>query len=378
MGGQVRRTSTPRQKRLVVKVGSGLLRDPLGGLREEVVAHIVRQLYTLRTQGHEVLLVSSGAIALGIQVLGQQGIPKAITHQQAAAAIGQSHLIRAYEDLFGAFGQKVAQVLLTHEDLHARRRYLNARNTLLVLLQYGVIPIINENDTVSVAEIRFGDNDTLAAMVCNLVDAHLLIILTSLDGLYSADPTVHPDATLIPVVKTIDAEIEALASSTTHDTGRGGMASKIRAAKTAGSSGIHTHIANGFSPDSLLRIIAGEAIGTHILPPATVRLPSRKRWIGYARRAQGEIRVDDGARRALITQGRSLLPSGILEVAGTFQFGDAVYCVDMKAQRFAKGLVNYSADELQHIKGCHTSHIEAVLGYKTCDEVIHRDNLVLL
>lgn len=371
-------TSPPRRKRLVVKVGSGLLRAPQGGLREEVVSHLVQQLSTLRQQGHEIALVSSGAIALGIQLLGLQGMPQAITQQQAAAAIGQSQLIWTYERLFGAFGQKTAQILLTHDDLRHRMRYLNARNTLLMLLQYGVIPIINENDTVSVAELRFGDNDSLAAMVCSLIGAEVLIILTSLDGLYTGDPTQHPEATLIPVVEHLDARIEAFAASTTHATGRGGMASKMRAAKIAGASGIHTYIANGLAPDTLLRLLAGEAVGTHIYPPAIVPLPSRKQWIAYTLKARGEICVDDGARRALTTQGRSLLPSGIVAVSGTFDFGDAVYCVDTTTQRFAQGLVNYGAKELRAIRGRHTSCIETILGYKTCDEVIHRDNLVLL
>lgn len=365
-------------QRLVVKVGSGLLRDPHGGLREDVVTHLVEQLYALRKQGHDVILVSSGAIALGIQVLGQYGIPKAIAHQQAAAAIGQSRLIRTYEDHFGAYGQKVAQVLLTHEDLRARHRYLNACNTLSVLLQYDVIPIINENDTVSAEEIRFGDNDTLSAMVANLVNADMLIILTSLDGLYTADPHLDPGATLLSEVAVVDSHIEALAGSTTHQTGRGGMATKIRAAKIAGANGTHTYIANGFLPDTLLRILAGEAVGTHLHPATTTRLPSRKRWIGYTLRAKGEIHVDTGAHRALATQGKSLLPSGIVAIMGTFQFGDPVFCVDTAQRRFAQGLVNYSAAELQAIKGCQTSHIEEILGYKTCDEVIHRDNLVLL
>jgi glutamate 5-kinase len=215
-------------------------------------------------------------------------------------------------------------------------------------------------------------------MVCNLVDADLLVILTHLDGLYSGDPRVQPDATLLPVVEKIDAHIEALAGSTTHDTGRGGMASKIRAAKIAGASSIHTYIANGLHPDVVLHIVAGEPVGTHIYPPGTARLPSRKRWIGYALKAKGDIVVDDGAKRALTTQGKSLLPSGIVRVSGNFRFGDAVYCVDSAAQRFAQGLVNYSATELQAISGRHTSTIETILGYKECDEVIHRDNLVLL
>jgi glutamate 5-kinase len=361
----------------VVKVGSALLRDPQGGLRESVVEHLVQQLAVLRRRGHEVLLVSSGAVALGIQVLGKQGIPRTIVYQQAAAAIGQSHLIWTYERLFGAFQQKVAQILLTHEDLRSRTRYLNARNTLLTLLQYGIIPIINENDTVSVEEIRFGDNDTLSAMVCNLVDADMLIILTHLDGLYTADPHLQPEATLIPEVHKIDARIEAWASSDTHSTGRGGMASKIRAAKVAGANGIHTHIANGFRPEVVLRIVSGEPIGTHFYPPASARLPSRKRWIGYALKTRGEIVVNDGAKFALTTQGKSLLPAGVVQVSGDFRFGDPVACVDSAARHFAQGLVNYSATELQAISGRQTSHIETILGYKGADEVIHRDNLVI-
>lgn len=367
-----------QKKRLVVKVGSALLRHPQGGVREPEVAHIVEQLSTLRRQGHDIILVSSGAIALGIQVLGEQGIPKTIMHQQAAAAIGQSRLIWTYERLFGVFGQKVAQILLTHEDLRVRTRYLNARNTLQTLLQYDIIPIINENDTVSVAEIRFGDNDTLSAMVCNLVDAELLVILTHIDGLYTADPRLHPEATLISVVEKIDSRIEALAGKTTHRTGRGGMFSKIQAAKMAGTSGIHTHIVNGLQPNALLDVVAGVAVGTHVHSSVTAKLSSRKRWIGYALKARGEIVVDEGAKRALTTQGKSLLPSGVIDVSGSFRFGDAVYCVDATSHRFAQGLVNYSAAELKTIRGQHTSTIETMLGYKASDEVIHRDNLVLL
>jgi glutamate 5-kinase len=366
------------RRRLLVKVGSGLLRSSAGGLREEVVAHLVGQLATLRKQGHEILLVSSGAIALGSQALGRQRIPHLIAYQQAAAAVGQSRLIQTYERLFSALGQQVAQILLTHDDLRDRGRYLNARNTLLTLLRFHIIPIINENDTVSVNEIRFGDNDTLAAMVCNLVDADRLIILTDLDGLYTADPRLDPEAAFIPVVEKIDASIEALAGKTTHHTGRGGMYSKIQAAKVAGASGIHTYIANGLYEDTVLRLIAGDQVGTHIYPAAEARLSSRKRWIGFALRAKGHLVVDDGAKRALTTRGKSLLPSGLIEVAGNFRFGDPVYCVDTNAHRFAQGLVNYGATELQAIRGQHTSRIATILGYKEYDEVIHRDNLVLL
>lgn len=373
----MKRSALPQQ-RLVVKVGSGLLRATHGGLREDVVRHLVQQLSTLRRQGYDVLLVSSGAIALGIQSLGQPRMPRTMGYQQAAAAIGQSQLIWTYERLFNAAGQKVAQILLTHEDIRHRSRYLNARHTLLTLLHYGIIPVINENDTVSVAEIRFGDNDTLSAMVCNLIDADLLIILTDLDGLYTADPRLHVDATLIPQVEKIDSRIEAMAGTSTHRTGRGGMKSKIQAAKVACASGIHTYIANGLHPDTVLRILAGENVGTHILAPPSARLSSRKRWIGYALKAKGEIVVDEGAKQALTTGGRSLLPSGIIDVSGHFRFGDAVSCVDAKAQHFAQGLVNYDTTELLAIKGQHTSQIAEILGYKAYDEVIHRDNLVLL
>ncbi len=367
---------TPPQ-RLVVKIGSALLRNPQGGLREAFVADIARQLSVLRQHGHEILLVSSGAIALGIQTLGHNGIPKTIAQQQAAAAIGQSQLIWTYERVFSTFGQRVAQVLLTHEDLRARSRYLNAHNTLRTLLQYGVIPIINENDTVSVAEIRFGDNDQLSAMVCNLMDADRLLILTDIDGLYTADPRVNPHAELITVVEKIDARIEALAGRTTHHTGRGGMYSKIQAAKMAGASGIHTYIANGMHPDVLLHLLDGTAAGTHLHPPTTAKLPSRKRWIGFALKTKGAIVVDDGAKRALTQRGRSLLPSGILAVSGNFRFGDAVSCVDTASSCFAQGLVNYGTKDLQAIMGHHTSRIEHILGHKEYDEVIHRDNLVL-
>jgi glutamate 5-kinase len=365
-------------QRLVVKIGSGLIRDSAGDLRQEAIHHLVHQVATLRQQDVDVVIVSSGAVALGLPTLIQPQGPKAIAHQQAAAAIGQSRLIWIYEHLFRAFGQQVAQILLTHDDMRARVRYLNARNTILTLLRYSVIPIINENDTVAVDEIRFGDNDQLSAMVCNLVDANTLIILTDIDGLYSMDPRLHPEAELIPVVERLNARIEALAGHTTHRTGRGGMYSKIQAAKTAGANGIHTYIANGLKPNTLLRLSAGETVGTHIYPSPLGKLSSRKRWIGFALKAKGSIIVDDGAKRALTVSGKSLLPSGIINVSGTFRFGDAVDCMDATTTRFAQGLVNFSSQELRAIIGHHTSQIEEILGQKTYDEVIHRDNLVLL
>lgn len=332
-------------QRLVVKIGSGLVRSPEGVFREDTVRQYAQQLATLRKQGVEIILVSSGAIALGMPVLQQERMPRKIALQQAAAAIGQSHLIWNYERLFGMFDQQVAQILLTHADLRNRGRYLNARNTLQTLLAHGIIPIINENDTVSVDEIRFGDNDSLSAMVCNLVDADTLVILTDIDGLYSADPCLDPDAALIPEVEKLNSRIEALAGRTTHHTGRGGMHSKIQAAKIAGASGIHTYIANGLKPGIILQVLSGEALCTHIHPSTNGKLPSRKRWIGYALKAKGTIVVDEGAKRALTVKGKSLLPSGIVEVSGTFRFGDAVDCMDASATRFAQGLVNYSSQE---------------------------------
>ena len=372
------RASQRPVQRLVVKIGSGLIRAPEGRLNEDAVRQYAQQLATLRKQGVEVILVSSGAIALGMPVLQQQRMPRTIALQQAAAAIGQSHLIWNYERLFGMFDQQVAQILLTHADLRNRGRYLNARNTLQTLIAHGVIPIINENDTVAVDEIRFGDNDSLSAMVCNLIDADTLVILTDIDGLYSADPRLDPNAALIPEVKHLDKNIEALAGRTTHATGRGGMYSKIQAAKIAGASGIHTYIANGLKPGIIRNVLSGEALCTHIYPSAAGRLPSRKRWIGYALKAKGTIIVDEGAKDALTVKGRSLLPSGIIDISGTFRFGDAVYCTDSSETRFAQGLVNYSSQELRAIIGQHTSRIETILGQKAYNEVIHRDNLVLL
>ena len=365
-------------KRIVVKIGSVLLVDTdNGALYREWLESLADDVASWTGRGREIVIVSSGAIALGRRYLKFKTGDLALEQKQAAAAAGMVRLAHAYQEALGRHDLTVAQILLTLDDSEDRRRYLNARNTLLVLLEYGVVPVINENDTVSVDEIRFGDNDVLAAMVCNLVDADRLIILTSVDGLYTADPSLNPDARLIPRVEDIDS-IAAMASSATHSTGKGGMATKVRAARMAGAAGILTHIVNGFEPDSVLRVLAGEVVGTRIVPPETPRLSSRKRWIGYALKARGEICVDEGAKRALTTQGRSLLPSGIVGISGSFSFGDAVYCVDANAHRFAQGLVNYSATELREIRGQHTSRIESILGAKAYDEVIHRDNLVLL
>ena len=322
-------------------------------------------------------MVSSGAIAAGLKELNLPEVPKSIPHRQAAAAIGQSYLIWVYEKFFSQRNQKVAQILLTHDDLSNRRRYLNARNTLFTLLRYRVIPIINENDTVAVEEIQFGDNDNLSALVTNMVEADLLLILSDVDGFYTADPRSDPQTTLLLQVDKITSAIEAMAQPSQSPTGRGGMITKIQAAKKAGVSGAMTIIANGKLPGVILGVLAGEEIGTLFLPQKD-RLASRKHWIAYTLKPKGEVVVDDGAREALIRNGKSLLPKGIVEIRGKFAPGDAVTCLDVKEKEFARGIVNYSSEELKAIKGCYSKEIEEILGYKFYDEVIHRDNLVLL
>jgi glutamate 5-kinase len=346
------------------------------GLDFEVIHDLARQLSELALADRQVLIVSSGAVAAGLKELKLRDVHKTITHKQAAAAVGQSHLIWAYERAFSQFHRRVAQVLLTHEDLRQRARYLNARNTLLMLIRLGVIPIINENDTVSVEEIKFGDNDTLSAMVADLVQADLLLILTDLDGLYSADPRVNADAELIAEVRRITPAIEAMGGAPHDPIGRGGMSTKIQAAKKLAASGVPTLIANGMRPGIVESLLAGESVGTLFYPePRVVR--GRKRWILTTLHPRGVLWVDEGAREAIVAKGKSLLPSGISRVEGEFAFGDLVRCCDAAGTEFARGLVNYPGYDVQLIKGLHTSKIERVLGHKYSDEVIHRDNLVI-
>ncbi|MBI1987092.1 MAG: glutamate 5-kinase [Nitrospinae bacterium] len=363
-------------RRVVVKVGSGVLTTAGQGLNLSIIEGLVEQMAALQASRVELLLVSSGAVASGLQRLDLKEVPKSIPQKQAAAAIGQSHLIWIYEKLFGQRGQKVAQILLTHEDLANRARYLNARNTLLTLLHYRVIPIINENDTVAVEEIKFGDNDTLSALVATMMEADLLIILSDVDGLFDGDPRGNIQARLIPTVAGITAEIEAMAGKSRSRTGIGGMVTKLQAAKKAGALGIMTVIANGKTPLVLSRILEGEQVGTLFLPQKD-RLASRKHWIAYTLKPHGQLVVDDGARRALMANGKSLLPKGVVEVRGRFGPGDAVVCYDFQGREFARGLTNYGSRELQAIKGHHTAEIEDILGYRYFDEVIHRDDLVL-
>ena len=371
----MRKTIFSPIKRIVIKVGSGVISDDQG-LDLPMIESVAAGICELRRRGYEVVLVSSGAVAAGKGDLGIIGRPRTIPLKQAAAAIGQSRLMRAYKDCLRPAGCKVAQVLLTRDDLANRRRYLNARNTLMTLLEHHILPVINENDTVVVNEIRFGDNDNLSAMVTSLVEAGLLIILSDVDGLYDRDPRQHPDAQLIPVVERFTAEIETMAGDSGSALGTGGMATKIKAAKKAVLCGVGTVIVNGRLPNILPRLFDGEELGTFFLP-ANDRMAARKHWIAFTKKPRGKLFVDDGAKLALTEMGRSLLPSGINGVEGGFDRGDAVRLCDQGGNEFAKGVINYSLSELLRIMGKKTSEIEKNLGYKYGDEVIHRDNLVL-
>ena len=376
--GQLReRLRTRNIKRIVIKIGSSVLALPQCGLNTATIESISSQIASLRSQGLEILLVSSGAIASGVLKLGLKEPPRTLPLKQAVAAAGQSHLIRTYEKFFEVYSTHVAQILLTHEDLRDRKRYLNARTTLLTLLQLGALPIINENDTVAVDEIRFGDNDTLSAQVASLMDADLLLILTDTDGLYDKDPGAGGNPHLIPSVAEVTVEVEKRAGARPGALGTGGMLTKIRAAKAMSQAGGFTVIANGREEAIITRILSGEVLGTLFLPTEKP-LRSRKHWILHTLRPRGEITVDDGAKEALVRYGKSLLPSGILDVRGNFAFGDAVSCLGQDLREFARGLVNYSARDLVKIKGARTDTIESILGRKDYDEVIHRDDLVLL
>jgi glutamate 5-kinase len=363
-------------KRIVVKIGSRVLTSKGEGLDFEVISDLVEQISNLAQAGKEVFVVSSGAVAAGIKELKLKDLPRTIPQKQAVAAVGQSHLIWAYERAFKQHQQRVAQVLLTHEDLRQRARYLNARNTLLTLIRLATIPIINENDTVSVEEIKLGDNDSLSAMVADLVQADLLLILTDIEGLYTADPRVDPTAAFIAEIPRITPVVEAMGGMAHHAVARGGMLTKLQAAKKLAASGIPTIIANGFRPGIVAALLAGEPAGTLVHPERRL-WRGRKRWIVTTLRPRGALLVDDGAKAAIVSKGRSLLPSGIVGVEGEFEFGDLVRCCDPSGSEFARGLVNYPGRDVRLIKGLHTSKIEGRLGHKYCDEVIHRDNLVV-
>jgi glutamate 5-kinase len=372
-----RRTDFCRSKRIVVKIGSSLLTDPGRGLNQQAIAEWVRQIAALREQGVEVLLVSSGSVAEGMRRLGWSDRPQALYELQAAASVGQMGLIQAYETRFQHHGLHTAQVLLTHEDLSDRRRYLNARSTLLTLLGYGVIPVINENDVVATEEIQFGDNDTLASLVANLVEADLVIILTDQSGLYNRDPTVYADATLIDQIEISDSRLKRMAGVSRSGLGRGGMMTKVAAAAVAARSGAATVIASGRDQDVLNRVIAGESVGTFLIPDSEP-LVARKRWLAGQLQVKGRIVLDSGAVDVLRNFGKSLLPVGVLSVAGRFFRGDLVACLSESGEEVVRGLANYGADETDKIKGRPSGEIERLLGYVDEPELIHRDNMVLL
>ncbi|MDD5250947.1 MAG: glutamate 5-kinase [Rhodocyclaceae bacterium] len=370
------RARIAQSKRLVVKVGSALVTNNGAGLAHEFIADCAQQIAALREDGREVLLVSSGAIAAGMQRLGWKARPQAMHDLQAAAAVGQMGLAQAYETTFIRHGLKAAQILLTHEDLADRTRYLNARNTLHALLGYGVVPIINENDTVVTDEIKFGDNDTLGALVANLVEADALIILTDQSGLYTADPRQDSSATLIGEGRADDRQYEAMAGGAGSGISKGGMITKVRAAQRAARSGAHTLIVSGREPQALRRAARGDVIGT-LLYATESPLAARKQWLADHLQLAGSLVLDAGAVKAL-QGGRSLLPVGVVAVEGDFERGAAVACRTPDGKEIARGLANYSSSEARRISRHATHEIAALLGYADEEELIHRDNLVLL
>lgn len=376
-GPELRKDLLSRAKRIVIKVGSSVLTGGTDLLQRRVFNNMASGITRLLKGGREVVLVSSGAIAAGKASLHCVERPTSIPEKQASAAIGQVRLMAQYESCFRRYQQQIAQVLLTSDDLSDRKKFLNARNTLFTLLHCGIIPIINENDSVVVDEIRFGDNDVLSALVTNLIDADLLLILTDREGLYEKDPEEYRDARLIKLVEEVGSRIKECARGAASRLGTGGMQSKVNAAQKASLFGIPTIIVNGTKSRIISRVFAGEDAGTLFLPRRS-SLSSRKHWIAFNLRTKGSLVVDDGARRAIVEKGKSLLASGLLSVAGSFAFGDAVSCVDKNGVEFARGLVNYTAGEADKIKGLQSSGIERVLGYKDYDEVIHRDDLVVL
>jgi glutamate 5-kinase len=362
-------------RRVVVKVGSNVLTED-NGLNLKTIRSISRQICKLIDSGLEVILVSSGAMASGVKKIGLAGRPDELPKRQAVAAIGQAGLMMEYEKTFGRYHRKVAQILLTSEDLSNRKRYLNARNTIYTLLSWKVVPIINENDTVWVEEIKLGDNDNLAAMITLLMDADMLINLTDIDGLYTSDPRVYPEAELISTVTSITKDTEKFAGGIPGALGTGGMISKIKAARKVNSAGVPMVIAKGDKPNILLKLFAGQEHGTFFVPKKQ-KLASRKCWIAFSLKPKGVIKIDDGAVKAILENGKSLLPSGIISAEEDFGVGAPVEFQNQHNETLGIGLVNYSAVDIQKIKGLKSNRIKQVLGHKSYDEVIHRDNLAI-
>jgi glutamate 5-kinase len=363
--------------RIVAKVGSSLVTNDGQGLDRQAVSHWASQIAALRSQGKQVVLVSSGAIAEGMARLGWAKRPTSMHELQAAAAVGQMGLAQAYEVAFSKHNLRTAQILLTHEDLADRQRYLNARSTLFALLRLGVVPIVNENDTVATDEIAVGDNDTLGALVTNLIEADALIILTDQRGLYESDPRKNPDARFVSHAKAGDLALEAMAGGTGSGIGKGGMLTKILAAKRAARSGAHTVIASGREHDVMVRLAEGECIGSELRAELPV-LSARKQWMADHLRLRGKLILDAGAVQALLVEGKSLLPVGVRNIEGDFEPGDVVACVDPEGKECARGLINYSSSDARRIMGQPSSKIVDILGGMTEAELVHRDNLIIL
>ena len=374
---QLAQRTLQQARRIVVKVGSSLVTNEGRGLDATAIGEWCRQLAALRQQGREVIMVSSGAIAEGMKRLGWRTRPVEINELQAAAAVGQMGLAQMYETCLRENRLQSAQVLLTHADLADRERYLNARSTLLTLLQLGVLPVINENDTVVNDEIKFGDNDTLGALVANLVEADLLVILTDQHGLFTADPRKHPDAQLVSIGQAGDAQLEAMAGGAGSSIGKGGMLTKILAAGRAAGSGASTVIAWGREPDALLRLVQGEVVGTVLLAP-THKLQARKQWMADHLLLQGSVVVDAGAAAKLQKEGKSLLPIGMTAVSGEFRRGEVIAVRDEQGREIARGMANYASHEARLLCRKPSSQLQALLGYAAEPEMIHRDNMVLM
>ncbi len=362
-------------KRWVIKIGSSLLTADGKGLDPEAMSSWVKQMVALREAGIELILVSSGAIAAGMSKLNWDTRPKEMHKLQAAAAVGQMVLVQAWENCFDQFNCQAAQILLTHEDLSDRQRYLNARTTLRTLVELNIIPVINENDTVTTDEIQFGDNDTLAALVANLVEADLLVILTDRDGMFDADPRTNPDAQLITEAKASDSSLDKIAGGA-GNLGKGGMQTKLRAARFAARSGTNTIIVGGKIPNVITKLQHSEKLGTLLVPDHTP-IAARKQWLAGQLQVKGKITLDDGAVKALLTRHKSLLPVGVRQVTGDFSRGEIVSCINNKGDEVARGLVNYSANEARQIMGLASDEIEKTLGFLNEPELIHKDNLII-
>jgi glutamate 5-kinase len=365
-----------RARRVVIKIGSQILSSQTG-IEEGRVKGLVRDLAELHDQKRDIIVVSSGAVAAGMTRLGVKR-PKTIPQKQALAAVGQIKLMALYERYFSRFEKNVAQVLLTHEDLANRQRYLNAKHTFQMLLEASIIPIVNENDTVAVEEMKFGDNDHLSSLVATLLEADFLVILSDVQGVYDRDPRVHADARRIPLITDVKGTAPSISGGSQSEFGTGGIVTKLEAAEKAAAAGIPTLITSGLQAGALSSVFdATTETGTLVIPDEN-RLTIRKHWIAYNLKPAGEIVVDQGAYDAVVQRGKSLLPSGLKEIHGSFGVGECVRCLDPQGREFARGLVNYNAQELNQIKGLHTSKIDKVLGYKAYDEIIHRDDLAIL